>query len=331
MVTILFSVIEQLRNLQSQNNSTQAYRYAKKSAQNVVSAIRQFFYFTAYFQLNPVPASEKTVILYLEFMARTSGYDHLKHLLSSVKYLHESLNFSLRCDSFQLDATMQGLKRRLARAPFRVLPITPMILRAMYLKLDMRKPQDLALWCSFLVAFYGLLRKKNTVPENVVECDTGALQRRNIKVDASLNMVYVYVGYSKTNNFCTRDVILPIPGNNDSALDPVRHLSALFDSVSCSDDMPAFTHSKRGFITHSVFTNRLKGLLRSVGLNPDLFSGHSFRRGGATFLHNSGGTALMVQACGDWTSMCFTRYLYMTEVQRMAAQELMKSAINCNA
>ena len=296
----------------------------------MVSGIRQFFYFTAYFQLNPIPASEKTVILFMEFMARTSGYAHLKHLLSSIKYLHDSLNFVLRCDTFQIDATMQGLKRRLARVPFRVLPITPLILKAMFHKLDMRKTQDLALWCSFLVAFYGLLRKKNTVPDQSSEHETSALQRGNIKVDTNFNMVYVYIGHSKTNNFCTRDVILPIPGNNDPALDPVRHLAALFDSVKCPVNSPAFSYSKGGYITHTVFTNRLKGLLSSIGLNPHLFSGHSFRRGGATFLHNSGGTSLMVQACGDWTSMCFTRYLYMTEVQRMAAQELMKTAINCN-
>ena len=321
-------VIRQLHELQVQNAATQSYRYAKGSASNVISGIRQFLYFTAYFQLSPLPASELTIVLFLEFMARSSRFGHLKHLLSCVKYLHESLNYTIKCDTFQIDATMQGLKRRLACVPFRVLPITPEILRSMYIHLDMSSKHDLALWCAFLISFYGLLRKKNAVPETSTQPNSSALLRRHISVDTNSNMVYVYVGHSKTNNFCTRDIVLPIPGNSDPALYPVRHLLSLLNLVNTSQDSPAFSFSNRGFITHSAFTQRLKQLLRKIGLNPDLFSGHSFRRGGATFLHNCGGTALMIQACGDWSSMCFIRYLYLTEAQRMAAQDLIRASLN---
>ena len=312
----------------AQNQITQSFKYAKGSADNVVSAIRQFFYFTAYFNLVPIPATEYTFTLFLEFMARTSGYGHIKHLLSSVKYLHEALDFPLKIDSFQIDTTLQGLKRRLARVPFQVLPITPDILRRIYHQLDLSIPRNLALWCSFLVAFYGLLRKANTVPKSNSEDENKALLRRNIQVDEQNNMVYIYVGHSKTNNFCERDIVLPIPGNDDPALDPVRHLARLFETVKCQSDKPAFSYSNIKCINHSYFTSTLKKLLRMVGYNPDLFSGHSFRRGGATFLHNSGGTALMVQACGDWSSLCFTRYLYLTESQRLTAQNLIRHAIN---
>ena len=315
----------------AQNQITQSFKYAKGSADNVVSAIRQFFYFTAYFNLVPIPATGHTITLFLEFMARTSGYGHIKHLLSSVKYLHDALDFPLKIDSFQIDTTLQGLKRRLARVPFQVLPITPDILRKIYHQLDLSSPRNLALWCSFLVAFYGLLRKANTVPKSNSEDESKALLRRNIHVDEQNKMVYVYVGHSKTNNFCERDVVLPIPGNEDPALDPVRHLARLFKTVKCQSDKPAFSYSNSKCINHSYFTSTLKKLLRMVGYNPDLFSGHSFRRGGATFLHNSGGTALMVQACGDWSSLCFTRYLYLTESQRLTAQNLIRHAINSRA
>ena len=79
-----------------------------------------------------------------------------------------------------------------------------------------------------------------------------------------------------------------------------------------------------------MFTKRLKQLLKKAGLDPDLFSGHSFRRGGATFLHNCGGTVFMVQASGDWSSQCFARYLYLSEDQRLAAQMLIKNGIEGN-
>ena len=119
----------QLESLRLQNNFTQGFKYTKESAANVVSAIRQFIYFTFYYKLKPLPASVDTLVCFMEFMAKTSGHPHLKHLLSSVKFLHEALDFKFPVNSFQLDMTMQGLKRRLAKVPFQVLPLSPAILR----------------------------------------------------------------------------------------------------------------------------------------------------------------------------------------------------------
>ena len=329
MVTIRISVLSaQLDLLTLENTKTQGYKYKKKSAANVVSAIRQFLYFTCYFHLQPLPASVKTIVLFLEFMARTVGYGHLKHLLSSVKYVHHALDLFFPSESFQVCTTMQGLKRKLARVHFQVLPITPAMLKAMFRHINVKDTKDLALWCAFLSAFYGLLRKASVVPESSKDGDLGFLRRRNVQVNKSQDIVLLYLGYSKTNNFCSRDVIIPIPGNRDPALDLVRHLDELFRRVSVDSECPAFSYSKQGFVTYSSFTNRLKNLLKLAGYDPDLYSGHSFRRGGATFLHNCGGTILMVQAAGDWSSQCFTRYLFMSEVQRMEAQLLMRNTIN---
>ena len=224
--------------------------------------------------------------------------------------------------------TLQGLKRRLAKVPFRVLPLTPEVLKRMFCHLDMNILEDRALWCSYLVSFYGLLRKSSAVPQSQKVDVKKVLVRRNIKIDLENNMVYIYLGQGKTNNFCTRDVIIPIPGNDDPALDPVRHLHALFASVITGDDDPAFSFSYRKFINYKSFTSRLKILLARSGYNPDLFSGHSFRRGGASFLQSCGGTALMIQSSGDWSSQCFTRYLYLTENERLQSQSLIARGIN---
>ena len=126
--------------------------------------------------------------------------------------------------------------------------MTPSILKKMFVHLNMSNVKDRALWCSFLISFYGLLRKSNAVPRNATFDVKKVLVRRNIRVDNTNNMVYVYLGYGKTNNFCTRDVLIPIPGNNDSALDPVRHIRALYSSVSADPDKPAFSFSKDKFV-----------------------------------------------------------------------------------
>ena len=293
-----------------------------------MSAIRQYLYFTNHFKLEQLPASVDTIVCFLEFMARTSGYDHIKHLYSSVKYLHVALDYSFPENSFQVDTTLQGLKRRLANVPFQVLPLTPQILRRIYRHMNMNSAEDRALWCAYLCSFYGLLRKANAVPESVKFDPRKILVKRNITVDLPNNMVYMYVGFGKTNQFGARDCIIPIPGNDDLALDPVRHLHSLLSESSASADSPAFGYGPSQFVTYSMFTKRLKSLLTLAGYNPSLFSGHSFRRGGATFLHSCGGSALMVQSSGDWSSQCFTRYLYLTESERFKSQALISHGIS---
>ena len=310
-----------------QNRTTQGFKYTKQSAANVISAIRQFMYFTLHYKLVPLPTNQDTVVCFLEFMGRTSGYQHLKHLLSSVKFLHDALDKPFPTNSFQIDMTMQGLKRRLAKVPFRVLPLSPLVLKSIFYHLDMSRLEDRALWCSYLCSFYGLLRKSSAVPASANFDVQKTLVRRNVHVDLDNNMVYIYLGHGKTNNFCTRDVIIPVPGNNDPAMDPVRHLHALFSSVDVHEDAPAFSYSQNHFINYNSFTSRLKTLLKKAGFDPALYSGHSFRRGGASFLHTCGGTALMVQQSGDWSSQCFTRYLYLTESDRLDSQLLIARGI----
>ena len=261
-------------------------------------------------------------------MSLTSSYGHLKHLLSSVKYLHLAYNLEFPSNDFQLDTTMQGLKRRLARVPFQVLPLTPRVLRAMYRHLNMRKDEDLALWCAYLIAFFGLLRKKNVVPEGPVHDSTKVLSRRNFTIDLDDNRIYMYVGFSKTNQFGAKDLVLPIPGNSDPALDPVRHLSELFRRIVVPPSSPAFSYGQGKHINYVKFTSKLKTLLVKAGFPASQFSGHSFRRGGASYLHACGGSALMVQAAGDWSSSCFTRYIFLSLDQRLHAQLLMSSAIS---
>lgn len=318
----------QLQELRLQNHTTQGFKYTKESAANVLSGIRQYLYFTVHYRISPFPTSVDTIVCFMEFMARTSGHPHLKHLLSSVKFAHEAMDLPFPVNSFQIDITMQGLKRRLARVPFQVLPLTPTILKKMFLHLNMDLVQDRALWCSYLLSFFGLLRKSSAVPKTSSYDVHKVLVRRNVLVDTASNMVYLYLGHGKTNNFCTRDVMIPIPGNDDPAMDPVRHLNALFSSVHADPTAPAFSFANGKFVTYANFTRRLKVLLKKAGYDPALYSGHSFRRGGATFLHSCGGTALMIQASGDWSSQCFTRYLYLTETDRLHSQTLMSNAIN---
>ena len=70
---------------------------------------------------------------------------------------------------------------------------------------------------------------------------------------------------------------------------------------------------------------RLKALLNAIGLDPEKWSGHSFRRGGASLLFRLGVDPLTIQACGDWSSDTFLRYLEVNFHRLWSAQEAMAS------
>ena len=90
---------------------------------------------------------------------------------------------------------MQGLKMRLARTPFQVLPIDPAVLKLMYGQINIKKKEDLALWCSYLVAFYCLFRKANVVPENDRFDASKILTRENIGFEKIKKIVFIYSGF----------------------------------------------------------------------------------------------------------------------------------------
>jgi hypothetical protein len=153
MVIFLF-VLEHWDQLHLQNMGTQSYRFARSTRTNVLSQIRQWIYFALFFNVSILPASPESLCLFLELMARTSGYGHCKNVLGGVKYLHTSTSHSFPSDNFSLDETLQGLKRRLKGTPRVALPIDPVILRRMYKHVNTNNKFDLAVWCGYLVAMW---------------------------------------------------------------------------------------------------------------------------------------------------------------------------------
>ena len=323
---VLFSALWE--QLQQQNVETQGYRFARGTKNNIVSQIRQWLYFAIFFNLTILPASPQSLCLFMELMSKTSGYGHCKNTLGGIKYLHASTGFEFPSDSFALDETMQGLKRRLKGTPQVALPIDPVILRRMYRHIDTSKKFDLAMWCGYLVAFYSLFRKANVVPKNSHFDPACVLTRDDIEIDEAGQRVLIFVNFSKTNQFMKSYHVIPIPANDDPALDLFRHIKLLYSLVDIPETAPAFSYSPTRFIDHRSYTTHLKKLLVKAGLDPAWYSGHSFRRGGASYLYSIGGTTLMVQVLGDWASQVFTRYLHLSLDDRLEAQELIAANIN---
>ena len=311
----------QFQSILASARQTQGFLFAPGTRKNIKSHLKQFILFCVYFHRQIVPAERETLVAFLELFSVTASYDHCKNVYSSIKFLHKSLNLPFIEEEFQINTILQSIKRKLAKTPFQVLPITPKILADLYCFIDIEKPFELALWSSFLVAFYCLFRNATVVPKSLSTFDSSKeLSRQKIMLMGEITAL-VYSNFSKTYQFMNRSSVIPLCKHD---------LSKLY-STAIPPLYPAFSYVENGTIkcvTYTQFTSKLKLLLERAGYAPELFSGHSMRRGGATLLFQLGCSPLLIQAVGDWKSDQFLKYCGLSLEQRLFAQRLMISQTN---
>ena len=65
----------------------------------------------------------------------------------------------------------------------------------------------------------------------------------------------------------------------------------------------------------------------SLGFDPKLFAGHSFRRGGAFFAYQAGVPIELIKTLGDWRSDTILIYLAITLTVRFHSANMLIKAI----
>jgi hypothetical protein len=302
--------------------------YAKRSRLNVLSHLRQLCIFCASFNVTFLPVSRDTLLGFTELMSRTCGFEHISHILSSVKFLHKYTGHDYPGDSFEFSILMRGLKRKLAKPAKQALPITPEMLILMYQNVNISNQRELAHWTSFIFALRLLYRKSSIGPVSLGKFDPKTGLSREKALLTTNNVVLVYQNHYKTNQFMSSTRITPLMPSPVQALDPVFHYSRLVCGNIVPANYPAFSYYEAGLIkcvTHKSFSDYLKLLLQKIGVDPNRWTGHSFRRGGASLLYRLGLDPLTIQACGDWSSDTFLRYIEVNFDQLWSAQHTMAS------
>ena len=100
---------------------------------------------------------------------------------------------------------------------------------------------------------------------------------------------------------------------NSSIFCPVAAYSQLLSLLTPPLTGPAFVfkhHGRMRWLTKSQFINTFRSVLAAGGhSHAAFFTGHSFRRGGATYAFQAGIPGELIQICGDWASDSYKRYL----------------------
>ena len=126
--------------------------------------------------------------------------------------------------------------------------------------------------------------------------------------------------HSKTIQFGQRIHTIPYASCADSRLCPIRAVYNHLRASPLHADSPLFNYVEgrnQRFMSHVWFVNRLKSGIQRVAENPEEYSAHSLRRGGASLSFACDVSAEHIKARGDWASDCYERYIVLSPADRL--------------
>lgn len=292
----------------------------------------------------PKPLLPVTDLEIMEWIAATSGtvkFGTVQTWLTGVKRVMIEQRVDVSAfDSEWLKAGLKGLKKLKGESqPRRALPLTLPILaklnRAALAVRGRREYRMLTLSAAFALGFGCFLRCGEFTYTDFDPIYH--LQRRDI--DLSGAFPTIRIKYSKMDQ-TRKGRVLPIPRVNNAAYKhvcPVTLLSRLLTAFPARPEAPlfSFSRSKPTFPAKTVI-REFRALLNLTGVQDDpdghAWSGHSFRRGAATWAADIGLTDNDIMQLGRWSIASVRgghqRYIDLTMAQRARlAQRLYGTAV----
>lgn len=261
-----------------------------------------------------VPASTATLCRYAAMLARTHCYSSIKQYLNIVRILHQEWDLPNPLENnFRLSCVLTGIRRALGDKVTRKAPITPEMLLGILSHLDLKSPLHANVWAAALTMFFAMLRRSNVLPNSSTGFKPSIhLRRRDITFQS--DCVLIKIRWSKTIQFQQRELNIPLPRIRDNPLCPVQAVFHAFRTCPLAGaNGPAFvcsTDPNAPPLIVSVFLNIIKSSLDKCNVDSKLFSGHSFRRGGASWAFQCGLPIDTIRQIGDWQSNSYTKYIF---------------------
>ena len=275
------------------------------------------------------PATPHTMGLYAQFLSRSfAASSSIQNYISGVKKIHLMLGCEFPEASFELKLALKGIQRKNPHCPKQAAPITPLILLKIAKILDCQKPVDSVFWSLFLTAFFTLARKSNLVK---TRSQKEARQVTRSDIIVCHDSIIVTFKWTKTIQFGQRKLDIPMVHIPGSPLCPVTAYKNMLDLVPASPQSAAFSlpsKAKVRPVTYDEFMKVLRTVIDKAGLNPQEYSTHSFRRGGATYAFKSKVPGELIKTQGDWRSDAYMKYLDLSLENRFqVAQKMVQQII----
>jgi len=304
--------------------------FAEGTHKNLLVQFKAFLLFCLYFNLPYLPTDSDTLSLYVQFLKRTFvSMTSIRNYINGAKTLHLTLGLPFPESDYSFRLLLRGLTRLHPHEEKRALPITPVILVKLFAVMDMNSPLHVSLWCCFVTAFFLFARKSTMLPPSAALFSVKKhLTRGNFF--RSEKGLLVLIRWSKTLQFGERHLLIPLLEIPGSVLCPCRAFDRMVSLLPAEEISPAFLHlvgTSLVSIGHTVFVNSLRGLLRLAGVDARGYTGHSFRRGGASWAFGAGVSGELIKMHGDWKSDAYLKYLSVPMHQRTLVCRRMRTRI----
>ena len=327
---LLVYVDTELECLRRQVRTSRRSAFAEGTNKNLLVQFRAFLLFCLYFKLPFLPTDSDTVSLYVQFLKRTFiSMTSVRNYVNGAKVLHLSLGVPFPESDYSFRLLLRGLTRLHPHEEKRALPMTPGILIRLFDVMDMSSHLHVSLWCCFLTAFFLFARKSTMLPPSVASF---SVKKHLTRGDffRSEEGLFVLVRWSKTLQFGERHLLIPLLEIPGSVLCPCRAFDRMTSLLPAGKGSPAFLHPVGvGLVTldHAVFVNNLRRLLRLAGIDSRGYTGHSFRRGGASCAFDAGVSGELIKMHGDWRSDAYLKYLSVPMHKRTHVCGMMRNRI----
>ncbi len=252
----------------------------------------------------------------------------VKNYVSGIRTLHKFLGLPFPpIDAFFPALFFKGLARTNPHYPHQKAPITPAILLSIHSILNFSDPSSHSFWAACLLAFFSFARKSNLFPPNLKAFNKDPskhLTRGNIQI-CSYGLLLTFV-WSKTIQSGGRALHIPICSIPNSILCPLRaytNMLTLFPAPATSPAFLVLSPTLPAPLFQSAFVAKLRSSLALLDLPPLSFSGHSFRRGGASWAFQCGVPGELVKLLGDWKSDAYLGYLHTPLKDRISVSKAM--------
>jgi hypothetical protein len=292
------------------------------------TGIKSYFAFVAEHGISiAFPASIETLCLWVTWLAvRSLTFGTCKVYLSALINRHAEMGLMNPLTDAPpiLDRVLAGIKRASANATKPKLPITTAMLRLMKPHLDLQHRRDALVWAMMWTATAGLLRisefacTSNADTDRVLRMqqltvfdrgDTAYSMQQLRSSDlprSTLRYASLHLDASKTDPFRTGvDIIIAAP----HALSALRNYAALCSATGVLPSAPLFHFDDGPPVTRRWLMKRVDRLLRSIQHDPQAYSSHSFRKGGAVSLQQQGVEDSIIRRTGRWRSDAFNLYV----------------------
>jgi hypothetical protein len=233
--------------------------------------------------------------------------------LFAIRHFHIVNNYSNPLlDNARLQLVLKAVQRKCVKSPDK-LPITYDLLKRMYVVLTDNHDHKL-MWAAMTLGFFGLLRAAEfTVPTQSQFNPNIHLTMSDISLrttDNGTSFMSVNIKMSKTDKMC-KGFIVHIGCSKDT----VCAVCAMKSYIACKcsrmslGTMPFFSFTNGTVLTKSVLVSLTRTYLAAIGVDPDRFTGHSYRVGGATSGADVGLSDWEIKVMGRWSSECYQRYI----------------------